>query len=129
MQVQSMLKEVRGNPDEGITLVRIDRQRAIIVTIGDGSWANVGNRTQAGYVMYVTTEDALTESGGIYSMVDWRSHRLRRACHCTLYAEAMASRAAATVAAGRRPDTPRPPVARSTARRGWGRRATGTTRA
>ena len=31
-------------------------------------------------------------------MVDWRSHRLKRACHCTLYAEAMASRAAATSA-------------------------------
>ena len=31
-------------------------------------------------------------------MIDWRSHRLKRACHCTLYAEAMASRAAATSA-------------------------------
>ena len=31
-------------------------------------------------------------------MVDWRSHRLKRACHCTLYAESMASRASATSA-------------------------------
>ena len=50
MAVQSMLKEVRDHPDEGVVLVRIDRSLAIIVTFGDGSWANVGNRTQAGYV-------------------------------------------------------------------------------
>ena len=98
MAVQSMLKEVRDNPDEGVILVRVDRSVAIIASFGDGSWANVGNRTQAGYVTYITTADALSETGGVCSMVDWRSHRLKRACHCTLYAEAMASRAAATSA-------------------------------
>ena len=98
MQVQSLLREVRDHPDDGVILVRVDRASAILLTFGDGSWANVGNRTQAGYVTYLTTAQALTADGGVCSMIDWRSHRLKRACHCTLYAEAMASRAAATSA-------------------------------
>ena len=61
-------------------VVPVPLEEAIVLTFGDGSWANArNNRTQAGFATFVTTAQALSVEGGVASLVDWRSHRLRRA--------------------------------------------------
>ena len=99
MKVHALLREVREEASRGLDILDIDLSTAVIACFGDGSWANAkGYRTQSGYVIYVAEPESLSEVGGRGSIVDWRSHKLRRACHSTIYAEAMSSRAAAAAA-------------------------------
>ena len=100
LQAQALLKEARENPTRGLRILPIDLDSAILINITDGSWANaVGHRTQAGYCIFVAEPQVVKHrSPGLGSLVDWRSHRLRRSVHCTLYAEAMASRAGGAAA-------------------------------
>ena len=55
------------------------------------------HKTQSGYVTYFAEKYVVAEPDGegVGNVVDWRSHRLKRSVHCTLYAEAMSVRAAA----------------------------------
>jgi hypothetical protein len=93
LKAQSLLKEVKAEPDLGLEFVYIDLYNdGIFLYHGDGSLGNVsGNRTQSGYCIYVAESKVLSGEGN-GSLIDWRSHRLKRACHCTLLAEAMSSR-------------------------------------
>ena len=94
--MQSVPKEARYSADLRLQVCKIDLAEAIIITFGDGSWGNAkAHRTQAGYCSFVAEKGPITESGGKSSLLDWRSHRLRRACGSSPHAESMASRAAA----------------------------------
>jgi hypothetical protein len=100
LKAQSILKEVRDNPDSGIVIIKVDLNEAVIVNFSDGSWSNAdGHKTQSAYVLMCAEPSSVTsEVGGKGSVLDWRSHRLKRMVHCTLYAEAMSSRSDSTAA-------------------------------
>ena len=85
-QAQLLLREVRDRPSEGLQLLYIDLDAAITLVHADGSFANAANhKTQSGYLIYAAEVSTLTADGGTANLIDWRSHRLRRAAHCTLY--------------------------------------------
>ena len=96
VKAHSLLKELKDEPDIGIEMVPIDLNKALVLVHADGSWANAaGHRTQSGYVVFAAEPECVTAARGKANPLDWRSHRLRRACHCTLYVEAISSRSGA----------------------------------
>jgi hypothetical protein len=91
-----LLKEVRDKPMAGLTLLPIPLEDMITLCFGDSSCANAENhKSQSAYLVYLASPEAVTAGGGCGSLVDWQSHRLKRSCQSTIYAEAMGSRAAA----------------------------------
>ena len=96
IEVNGLLREIPDKPQVGLTLWPVKVADAVVISVGDSSWANTaGHKTQAAYTNFLGTKKAFSEDGDRKcSLAGWQSHRLRRACHCTLYAEGMASRAA-----------------------------------
>ena len=93
LRVCSLIKELRSSPTDGLRFYPLDLSEAVIGVFADSSWANtVGHKSQAGYIVYLCSVSSMTSDGGVGNVIDFKSHRLKRACHCTLYAEAMASR-------------------------------------
>ncbi len=56
----------------------------------DAAWANVGDHTQAGYVLAFTHQDLQEGFETVWNPVAWRSYRLPRAASSTLAAESQA---------------------------------------
>ena len=96
LKVQSLLKEVKSSPEAGLLFVPLPLESMLTLVFADSSWANAENhKSQAAYICYLAEPAALTADGGYGSVVDWQSHRLKRSCQSTIYAEAMSSRAGA----------------------------------
>ena len=90
IKAYSLLKEAKTSSKHGIWLYPVDLEKLYTIVFHDASWANTaGHKSQSGYIVYLGVADALTDKGALCSIVDWRSHRLRRSCQSTLYAEGM----------------------------------------
>ena len=91
MNLNKLLKEAKSSETWGLTFKKIDLDKARILTFTDSSWANASElKSQAGYCVFLADEKAMTPEGGSASLLDWRSHRIKRQCRSTLAAETMA---------------------------------------
>ena len=94
VEVQKVLGYVKDTPDGGVRLRPVPWNELTYFAFSDASWANAAEgRTQAGLLILAASYHAL--SGRVpASVVEWRSHRLRRVTRSTLAAEAAAMDAA-----------------------------------
>ncbi|CAK0805201.1 unnamed protein product [Prorocentrum cordatum] len=91
MAINRILREARDTKDAGLTIVGLDFLRAVLATFTDAAWATAQeNLSQAGFMVFCADVRCLTSRGGAASLLDWRSHRIRRVVRSTLAAEAMA---------------------------------------
>ena len=61
LQSQSLLKEVRDSPHEGMVIYPCDLNNTIVMAFGDSSWANAMNhKTQAALMIYLGPPSCLT---------------------------------------------------------------------
>jgi hypothetical protein len=89
-ELNKLLKEAKRSEDWSLVFVPIDLEKANIVVFTDASWANADElKSQAGYLTFVTGPDVQTPTGDLASLLDWRSHRIKRQCRSTLAAETM----------------------------------------
>ena len=89
---QQLVHYVADNPDQALRFRSIPHHRLVMLAYGDSSWANApGHKSQAGFLNFLADRDALQPSGGQASLLDWKTHRIRRACRSTIGAEAGAA--------------------------------------
>ena len=73
------------------TFHKVNLDGAKIVVYTDSSWANAQDmKSQAGFCVFRAGEFVDTLDGDAASLLDWRSHRIKRQCRSTLAAETMA---------------------------------------
>ena len=95
LQLNKLLKEAKQSEDWALQFRPIDLEKSMVVVFSDASFANTeGLRSQAGYLVFVAEDTALTADGGRASLMDWRSHKIKRQCRSTLAAETMSLDAA-----------------------------------
>ena len=93
-EVQRVLKYAKSTPDGGICIRPVPWDEIAFFAYSDASWANAANsKTQAGMLILIASMRAFTETVDA-SIVEWKSHRLRRAVRSTLAAEAASMDAA-----------------------------------
>ena len=68
----------------------IEPQRLRVCAHSDAAWANLGNHTQAGYIIAFTDQDLNQAKVVPWTPVIWKSYRLPRAVSSTLSAESQA---------------------------------------
>jgi len=89
-EAQRVITYLKSTPDNGFVINAINLDSPLICSYSDASWCNApGFRTQAGYFIVITDQDALTKSRPA-SVLEWKSHRLKRSVKSTLAAEAAA---------------------------------------
>ena len=89
-QLNKLLKEAKNSEDWPLTFKPIDLATAKIVVFTDSSWANAEElKSQAGYMVFLAGAGGETVNGDDVSLLDWRSHRIKRQCRSTLAAETM----------------------------------------
>ena len=92
--MQRVLKYAKSTPDGGICIRPVAWDEIAFFAYSDASWANAANsKTQAGMLILIASMRAFTETVDA-SVVEWKSHRLRRAVRSTLAAEAASMDAA-----------------------------------
>ena len=88
VDAEKTLQYLRATAADGITVVPIPLDKLAIVPFTDASWGNApGGRSQAGMLICACHEDVLT-SGSRASVLEWKSHRLKRSTRSTLGSEA-----------------------------------------
>ena len=99
VEINKLLKEAMKSQEWKMRFVPIELTTARMVAFSDASWANVEDlKSQAGYLVFITGPNVFSPEGDKASLVEWRSHRIRRRCRSTLAAETMALDAAADAA-------------------------------
>ena len=89
-QLNKLLKEAKNSEDWALTFRPIDLATSKIVVFTDSSWANAEElKSQAGYMVFLAGAEVETVKGDDVSLLDWRSHRIKRQCRSTLAAETM----------------------------------------
>eukprot|EP00435_Cladocopium_sp_Y103_P026045 s2476_g6.t1 len=89
-QLNKLLKEAKATEDWSLTFRPVPLETARIIVFSDASFANAdGLRSQAGYLVYLAGENACSIEGDAASLLDWRSHKIKRQCRSTLAAETM----------------------------------------
>ena len=76
VNLNKLLKEAKASEDWGLSFKPIEL------------------RSQAGYMVFIAGDKVETPEGDAASLLDWRSHRIKRLCRSTLAAETMAMDAA-----------------------------------
>jgi len=95
VEAQKLFSYATCASEEQLVVRPIDLETAVIVAFGDSSWANSeGFESQAGLLVFLCDPRALTPVGGKATLLEWRSHRLRRVCRSTIGAETQAADAA-----------------------------------
>ena len=95
VQLNRLLKEAKSSEDWGLTFQPIPLESARFVVYSDSSWANAAElKSQAGFMVFIAGEGVNSTDGDRASLLDWRSHRIKRQCRSTLAAETMAMDAA-----------------------------------
>ena len=90
IQLNKLLKEAKASEDWSLKFKRFPLEQARIIVFSDASFANAGDlHSQAGYMVYVAGEGAVSPQGDLANLVDWRSHKIKRQCRSTLAAETM----------------------------------------
>ena len=70
-------------------------EQAKFIAFSDSSWANAAElKSQAGLLVFLAGSGVDSLEGDFASLLDWRSHRIRRQCRSTLASETMAMDAA-----------------------------------
>lgn len=91
VNLNKLLKEAKQSSGWGIAFQPVDLAYAKIVVYSDSSWANADElKSQAGFCIFVAGHHVDTLEGDFATLVDWRSHRIKRQCRSTLAAETMA---------------------------------------
>jgi hypothetical protein len=94
-EVQRSLKYAKATATASIHIHHIDPEDLVFIAFSDAAWANApGARSQAGMLICACSKNVTTEEVPA-SILEWKSHRLKRACRSTLGAEAAALDAAA----------------------------------
>ena len=95
VHINGLLREAQRTADWGITFCPVNLSEAKIVVFSDASWGNTQDLgSQAGFLTFVTGKQVFTPEGDLASLLDWRSHKIRRQCRSTLAAETMSLDAA-----------------------------------
>ena len=93
-EAEKTLRYTRATAETGIIINPIPIDKIVLVPYSDASWGNApGGRTQAGLLIAATDVTAL-ESPSPASVLEWKSHRLKRATRSTIGSEAAAMDAA-----------------------------------
>ena len=96
-EAQRVITYLKSTPENGVVINAINLDSPLICSYSDASWCNApGFRTQAGYFIVITDQDALTRSRPA-SVLEWNSHRLKRSVKSTLAAEASAMESACDI--------------------------------
>ena len=91
VSVEKALAYARTTSVQNIVFRKIKMAEACIIAYGDSSWANApGFKSQVGLVIGLAEKGALTAEGGTWSLLSWRSYRIKRVCRSTLAAETAA---------------------------------------
>lgn len=91
VNLNRLLKEAKGSEDWGLTFRKIDLEDAKILVYSDSSWANADQlKSQAGFMVFIAGGNIDSYEGDAVTLLDWRSHRIKRQCRSTLAAETMA---------------------------------------
>ena len=99
LEVNKLLQEAIRSQDWKLKFVPIPLEQARIIAFSDASWANTEElKSQAGYLVFVTGPEVFTPTGDAASLVEWKSHKIRRRCRSTLAAETMSLDAATDAA-------------------------------
>jgi hypothetical protein len=89
-EVHRTLKYVKAAAGATLRINHIDPANMIIVAFGDAAWANApGCKSQAALLVFVSDRSCFVGKAPC-SIMEWKSHRLRRVCRSTLAAEAAA---------------------------------------
>ena len=90
LEVNAVLKYVRGTKDSYVKVIPIPFDELVIVSYGDCGFANApGGKSQGGLVV-VATDRAALQSRRPASLLEWKSYRHQRVLRSTLAAEAAA---------------------------------------
>ena len=90
IEINKLLKEAQGSMEWRMRFVHVPLTKARLVVYTDASWANAEElRSQAGYLVFLAGPEVFTVGGDQASLLDWRSHRIKRKCRSTLAAETM----------------------------------------
>eukprot|EP00913_Durusdinium_trenchii_P008023 g7523.t1 len=94
-QLNKLALEAQSTADWGLTFLPVPLSEARWVAFSDSSWANASElKSQAGYMVFIAGKNVDSLEGDVASLVDWRSHRIKRQCRSTLASETMAMDAA-----------------------------------
>jgi hypothetical protein len=94
-EVQRALKYAKATATACIHIHPVPADELVFVAFADAAWANApGARSQAGMLICACSKNVTTEEVPA-SILEWKSHRLKRVCRSTLGAEAAALDAAA----------------------------------
>ena len=99
MNVNKLLRSARATSSSRLLIHRVEVKsgRSVIVAYGDSSWANCPDNlsSQGGCMIVLSDIGILTPAGGRFSLLDWRSSKLKRVGRSTLAAEAQSNATAA----------------------------------
>ena len=95
IQLNKLVKEAKSSEDWGLIFRPINLEDAKVLVYSDSSWANAQElKSQAGFMVFMAGSGVCGVQGDQASLIDWRSHRIKRQCRSTLAAETMAMDAA-----------------------------------
>ena len=89
-QANNIVRRARQHSDLSLTFRPIPLDKLTLSCHSDAAFANVGNHTQAGYVVAFTDTDLNTGKMATWNPAVWKSYRLSRAVSSTLAAESQA---------------------------------------
>ena len=91
IQLNKLIKEAKASEDWCLRFRPIPLETAKVLVFSDSSWANTDElKSQAGFMVLFAGCQVDTLGGDFVSLLDWRSHRIKRKCRSTLAAETMA---------------------------------------
>ena len=88
--VNSIVRRAKQHADLSLTFKPIALKNLAVCCHSDAAFANVGNHTQAGYMIAFTEKQLNQGCMSIWNPAAWRSYRLTRAVSSTLAAESQA---------------------------------------
>ena len=94
MEANNVIRRAKQFADLEITFEPIPIDQLRLCCHSDAAWANLGNHTQAGYIIGFITSDLDIGKETTWTPAVWKSFRLSRAVGSTLAAEAQAMVAA-----------------------------------
>ncbi|CAK9048607.1 Retrovirus-related Pol polyprotein from transposon RE1 (Retro element 1) (AtRE1) [Includes: Protease RE1 [Durusdinium trenchii] len=91
IQLNKLVIEAQSTADWGLMFRPIPMEQAKFIAFSDSSWANAAElKSQAGLLVFLAGSGVDSLEGDFASLLDWRSHRIRRQCLSTLASETMA---------------------------------------
>ena len=87
-EANNVVRRAKQHSDLGITFLPIPAERLRLVCHSDAAFANVGDYTQAGFIIGFTSDDLEKGLEAPWTPAMWKSHKLNRAVGLTLAAEA-----------------------------------------